>query len=64
MDVAMVRRAAPMVYAIVVVVVWLTLQGTMAALVTVVGAMLLGLMYLVTGPRVASDRRRGRNRGR
>lgn len=60
MDVAMVRRAAPMVYAIVVVVVWLTLQGTMAALVTVVGAMLLGLMYLVTGPRVASDRRVGR----
>jgi hypothetical protein len=34
-----------MVYAIIVVIMWLTVEGTAATVVTVVGAMLVGLYY-------------------
>ena len=37
--------AVPMVYAIIVVIFWLTVQGTAALVVTVAGAMLVGLYY-------------------
>ncbi len=37
--------AIPMLYAIVVVIMWLTVRGTAATVVTVVGAMLVGLYY-------------------
>jgi hypothetical protein len=37
--------AVPMVYAIIVVIMWLTVKGTAATVVTVVGAMLVGLYY-------------------
>ena len=37
--------AVPMVYAIIVVIMWLTVKGTTATVVTVVGAMLVGLYY-------------------
>jgi archaellum biogenesis protein FlaJ (TadC family) len=37
--------AVPMVYAIIVVILWLTVQGTAAVVVTVAGAMVVGLYY-------------------
>ena len=37
--------AVPIVYAIVVVIMWLTVKGTAATVVTVAGAMLVGLYY-------------------
>jgi hypothetical protein len=37
--------AVPMVYGIIVVIMWLTVQGTAALVVTVAGAMLVGLYY-------------------
>ena len=38
-------RAIPILYAILVVIMWLTVKGTAATVVTVVGAMLVGLYY-------------------
>jgi len=37
--------AVPMVYAIIVVILWLTVKGTAAVVVTAAGAMVVGLYY-------------------
>jgi hypothetical protein len=37
--------AVPMVYAIIVVILWLTVKGTTALVVTTAGAMVVGLYY-------------------
>lgn len=53
----MLRRVTPMVYGIVVVIAWLTIKGTAATVISVVGAMLVGLMYVVTSPKPGDDAR-------
>lgn len=62
------RRAAPIVYGMLTAVMWIFVKGTVATVVTVVGALALGLMYVVTGPMIARsgegrDRRRTRGGG-
>jgi branched-subunit amino acid ABC-type transport system permease component len=39
-----------MIYGILTAIMWISVGGTAAVLVSVVGAMLLGLMYVVTSP--------------
>ncbi len=48
------HSAVPIVYGIVVVVMWLTVKGTVATVVSVVGAMLVGLYFVVDRRTVPS----------
>lgn len=64
MNSSQIRRAAPMLYGIVVVVMWLTVKGKIATIVSVVGAMLLGLMYVMLNDHGGEGGVRGRNRDR
>lgn len=69
LDARTARTLTPALYAIVVVAAFLLLSTTAAVVVAVVGAMLVGLTYTVTGRSVASsgrgrDRKRDRGRGR
>jgi len=60
------RRAAPLVYAAVVAIFWAIVPGGAALSFTIVGGILLGLMYALTGRTVAASgegRNRNRNRG-
>ncbi len=61
------RVGVPIIYAIVVVAAFLVLPGGAATVVTVIGAMLVGLYYVMAsragGAVPGRDRQRNRNRG-
>ena len=60
MDKQMLRRVVPMTYGILVVLVWLTMKGTVATVLTTIGAMLVGLFFVVTSPPKGEGRTRKR----
>lgn len=64
MDPRTIRIIAPALYAIVVVMLALTVGGTALAIVAVVGAMLVGLAYRLNVPKgEGRNRQRDRRRG-
>jgi len=64
MDLPTTRRVVPVVYGVVIVLVAILASDALPAVV-VVGAVLVGLFYVLTGSRVAaSGRGRARNRSR
>ena len=63
MDRRLVRRAAPAIYALVILVAVLFAQGALL-LVVIVGAVLLGLVYLLLAGRSGGHRRPVRDRSR
>ncbi|MEO5902230.1 MAG: hypothetical protein ABIR68_19160 [Ilumatobacteraceae bacterium] len=67
MNAVQLRRAAPMIYGIIAAILWIFVKGTVALAFSIVGAMLLGLMYALSGEKVERDglgRQRNRNRDR
>lgn len=63
MDIRLARTVLPMVYGIVVGTAYLVLSGSVATVIAIVGAMLLGLFYILGRSSAATDPR-GRNRNR
>ncbi len=67
MNAMQLRRSAPMVYGIVAALLWIFAPGKVALVVSIAGAMLLGLMYVLTGKQIEDEglgRQRHRNRNR
>lgn len=62
MDVRVVRRAAPALYALAIVIALLFAQGALLWVI-IIGAVLLGLVYLLLSGR-PGGRERNRNRSR
>jgi hypothetical protein len=60
MNAIQLRKAAPMVYGIVAVILWIFVKGTVALVFSIVGALLLGLMYVLSSSRRPRSRPRRR----
>jgi hypothetical protein len=67
MNAIQLRRAAPMVYGFVAAALWIFAPGGVALVFSIVGAMLLGLMYVVSAKQIEEEglgRQRHRDRNR
>lgn len=62
MDTRRLRLLAPLCYALIIVVAYLVLPGSVATVIVIAGAIALGAMYAVMRPQDGRGRNRNRNR--